>query len=154
MKLVNELHQRSCSFLSRYFWRFIGMMHRVSPVRITRDRLNDSPALARRTHPAPSSSPWTCWWWWQWWWWPGAAGGETEKLLGCWVFATCSNYQTVCCWVPPSPRPLGICLNSVGFLSGALACQPKQSFVPATVNITSLSLFLSARRSAYSWMRQ
>lgn len=74
------------------------------------------------------------------------------KLLRCWVFVTCSNYQVGFVWVPP----LGIRLNSVGFLSGARACQPKQSYVPATVNITLLSLllppFLLSLRSG--WKRQ
>lgn len=154
IELDNELHQCLCTasrwLVSLLLTVHLGMMHRVSPVRIIRDRFNDSPELARRTHPAPSSSPWTscCWWW------PGAAGGETEKLLGCWEsLPPAATMKPFVVWVVfPPPLPLGICLNLVGFLSGTLACQPKQSCVPATVNITRdlLFFFLSSRRSVYS----
>lgn len=124
--------------------RFIGMMHRVSPVRMIWDRFNDSPGLARRTHPAPSSSQGTCCCWWWWCWGPGAAGGETEKLLRCWVFATCSNYQAVLVWI------VSLLLFLSGFVSIlSVSCrelsrvsQNKALFPP------KWTFFLSGRRYA------
>lgn len=99
MKLVNGLHQCSCAasrwLLSRDFWRFIGIMHRVSPVRIIRDRSNDLPELAGRTHPAPSSSPGTCCCWW--WGCPGAAGVETVEASG--MLCLCHLQQLSSRWL-------------------------------------------------------
>lgn len=155
---------RQPGLLSRKFRRFIdGMKHLVSPD----DPFIDSPELAGRTRPAPSSSPGTCccwcwcWYWYCWCWCsrPGAAGGETERLLGCWVFATCSDYQAVCCsgFFSPLLRFLSgfVWILSVSCRELSRVSQNKAPFPPQwTLLRCPLFFFFSGRRSTCGWKRQ